>query len=80
MSMPNKITKKVKIFALVEGKVVDKLSDRVSGTFIRIHYILKYLKQREDINLIYIPFEYKQKFSTSYSRINWLIDLSLRLN
>ncbi len=67
--------KRIKIFALVEGKVIDKLSDRVSGTFIRIHYILKHLKQREDINLIYIPFEYKQKFSTSYSRMHWFIDL-----
>ena len=67
--------KRIKIFALVEGKLIDKLSDRVSGTFIRIHYILKYLKQKEDIELIYIPFEYKQKYSTSYSRINYLIDL-----
>ena len=67
--------KSIKIFALVEGKTIDKLSDRVSGTWIRIHYILKYLKQKEDIELIYIPFEYKQKFSEGYSRINWLIDL-----
>ena len=67
--------KRLKIFALVEGKLVDKLSDRVSGTFIRIHYILKYLKQKEDIELIYIPFEYKQKFSAGYSRINYLVDL-----
>ena len=67
--------KRIKIFALVEGKLINKLSDRVSGTFIRIHYILKYLKQKEDIKLIYIPFEYKQKYSTSYSRINYLIDL-----
>lgn len=66
---------KIKIFALVEGKLIDKLSDRVSGTFIRIHYILSYLKQKKDINLIYIPFEYKQGFSESYSRINYLIDL-----
>ncbi len=67
--------KKIKIFALVEGKIVDRLSDRVSGTFIRIHYILMYLKQKEDISLIYIPFEYKQKYSDSYSRLNWFIDL-----
>lgn len=66
--------KKIKIFALVEGKIIDELSDRVSGTFIRIHYILKYLKQKEDIKLIYIPFEYKQKYSETYSRINWCID------
>lgn len=59
---------------MVEGKIIDKLSDRASGTFIRIHYILKYLKQNEDIKLIYIPFEYKQKYSQTYSRINWCID------
>ena len=66
--------KKIKIFALVEGKVIDHLSDRISGTFIRIHYILKYLKQKNDINLIYIPYEYKQKYSDTYSRLNWCID------
>jgi glycosyltransferase involved in cell wall biosynthesis len=65
----------IKIFALVEGKTIDRLSDRLSGTWIRIHYILKYLRQKKDIELIYIPFEYKQKFSEGYSRINWLIDL-----
>ncbi len=69
-----KLVKKVKIFALVEGKVVDRLSDRVSGTWIRIHYILKYLKQRRDIKLIYIPYQYKQRYSEGYSRINWCID------
>ena len=65
---------KIKIFALVEGKIIDELSDRVSGTFIRIHYILQYLKQHKDINLIYIPFQYKQKYSRTYSKINWCID------
>jgi glycosyltransferase involved in cell wall biosynthesis len=69
------VMKGIKIFALVEGKTIDKLSDRVSGTWIRIHYILKYLKQKKDIELIYIPFEYKQRFSEDYSRINWFIDL-----
>ncbi len=67
--------KKIKIFALVEGKLIDKLSDRVSGTFIRIHYILKYLKQKEDVELVYIPFEYKQEYAEGYSRINYLIDV-----
>ncbi|MFC1912768.1 glycosyltransferase family 4 protein [Chloroflexota bacterium] len=67
--------RKIKIFALVEGGIVDKLSDRISGTFIRIHYILKYSKQKEDIELIYIPFQYKQKYSAYYSRINYLSDL-----
>ena len=71
--------KSIKIFALVEGKTIDKLSDRVSGTWIRLHYILKYLKQKEDIELIYIPFEYKQRFSEGYSRINWFIDLFYHL-
>jgi glycosyltransferase involved in cell wall biosynthesis len=66
--------KKIKIFALVEGKIIDELSDRVSGTFIRIHYILKYLKQHRDIKLIYIPFQYKQKYSQTYSKLNWCID------
>lgn len=66
--------KKIKIFTLVEGKIIDELSDRVSGTFIRIHYILKYLKQHKDIKLIYIPFQYKQKYSQTYSRIKWSID------
>lgn len=65
---------KIKIFALVEGKIIDELSDRVSGTFIRIHYILKHLQQHKDIKLIYIPFEYKQKYSDTYSRISWCID------
>ena len=67
--------KKIKIFALVEGKIINELSDRVSGTFIRIHYILKHLKQHKNIKLIYIPFEYKQKYSDTYSRINWCIDI-----
>ena len=67
--------KRIKVFALVEGRIIDNLSDRVSGTWIRIHYILKYLKQKEDIQLIYIPFEYKQTYSQGYSRINWFIDL-----
>jgi len=66
--------KKIKIFALVEGKIIDELSDRASGTFIRIHYILKHLKQHKDIKLIYIPFEYGQKYSDTYSRISWCID------
>ena len=66
--------KKIKIFALVEGKLIDRLSDRVSGTFIRIHYILKYLKKHEDIKLSYIPYQYKQIYSSTYSRINWCID------
>ena len=70
-----RVMRKIKVFALVEGKHVDKLSDRISGAFIRIHYILKYLKQKENIELIYIPFEYKQHFSESYSRTNYLIDL-----
>lgn len=69
-----RVVKKIKIFALVEGKIIDELSDRVSGTFIRIHYILKYLKQHKDIELIYIPFQYKQKYLEEYSRINWCID------
>lgn len=67
---------KIKIFALVEGRIIDKLSERISGTFIRIHFILKNLKKYEDIKLIYIPYEYKQKYSTDhYSRIHWCIDV-----
>lgn len=71
--------KRVKIFALVEGKLIDKLSDRVSGTWIRIHYILNHLKQRKDIELAYIPFEYKHKFSPNHSRLSQLIDLCYHL-
>ena len=39
------------IFALVEGNIIDQLNDRVSGTFIRIHYILKNLKKLLQIQL-----------------------------
>jgi glycosyltransferase involved in cell wall biosynthesis len=71
--------KKINIFALVEGNLIDNLSDRLSGTFIRIHYILKYLKKHKDIKLIYIPYNYKQKYSDTYSRINWCIDIFYHL-
>ena len=49
---------KIKIFCLVEGKIIDKLPDRVSGTYIRIHNILNELRKFSDIKLISIPYKY----------------------
>jgi len=66
---------RIKVFALVEGRIVERLSARVSGTFIRIHYILKHLKEQEGVELSCIPFEYRQKFSDGYSRANHAVDL-----
>lgn len=49
---------KIKIFCLVEGKIIDELPDRASGTYIRIHNILDELRKFNDIKLISIPYKY----------------------
>lgn len=58
MKKEQKINQKIRIFCLVEGKIIDKLPDRISGTYIRIHNILNELRKFDDIELISIPYKY----------------------
>ncbi|HEC91983.1 MAG TPA: glycosyltransferase [Candidatus Atribacteria bacterium] len=68
--------KKIKIFALIEGNIIKNLSNQPSGTYVRIYYTLKYIKDKADISLIYIPYSYfcsKSYFALQINRLTAFI-------
>ncbi len=47
----------VDVFAVIDGNILSDLEDNISGTYIRIHYLLNALNESQDINIKSIKFK-----------------------
>jgi hypothetical protein len=59
-----------KLFAVVNGIILEDLGENVSPTYTRIHYLLNGLKQFSDINLSSVSYRLVEKRDILYRVYN----------
>ncbi len=69
----------IKLFAVLNGKILEDLGDNVSATYTRIHYLLNELKEYSDTEVKSISFEQKSSRNSIFVIYNNVIKTAVAI-